>query len=151
VGAAAVAALIRPKGWSKVEPVHFLNVDLEVRSREPLDALAADLGEEVVVLYCGPWDHQTFFANFELASWGGGADSIVERFCYLLTGLDEAARALWDHALARSFNLGFESGGNPRLEVALRAETVRRLSELNAELVVTIYPPTPPGESQTAS
>jgi hypothetical protein len=151
VGAAAVAALIRARGWSKVEPVHFLNVDLEVKSREPLDPLAADLGEEVIALFCGRWDPHTYFASFEVARLSGDADSIIHWFCVLLAGLDEEARGLWDRALARSFNLGFESGENPRLEVTLRPETVRRVADLNAELVITIYPPAPPGESQTAS
>ena len=149
--AAAVAALIHPRHGSNVEPVHFLNVDLEVRSREPLDPLAADLGEEVIALFCGRWDSHTYFASFELSRGAGDADSIIHWFCVLLAGLDEEARGLWDRALARSFNLGFESGENPRLEVTLRPETVRQVAELNAELAITIYPPAPPGESHTTS
>jgi hypothetical protein len=104
-----------------MDTVHFLNVDLEILSREPLDSLAADLGDDVVVLYCGATER--------------------DFLCALIEGLGSEARSIWKRALARSFDVGYESGSSPRFVSTLREETVKRVAALDGEIVITIYPP----------
>jgi hypothetical protein len=123
-----------------MDAVHFLNVDLEILSREPLDSLAADLGDDVIVLYCGATE-RGYLGSFEIAGTSGNADDAMAFLCTLIEGLSDEARTVWNRALARSFDVGYESGSSPRFVSTLREETVKRVAALDGEIVITIYPP----------
>jgi hypothetical protein len=122
-----------------MDPVHFMNVDLEIVAREPLDAVAADLGDDVFVMHCGPTE-RGYLASFEIPGNSADADTTVGHLCFLIESLGDEARALWNRARGRSFDLGYESGSCPRFVSTLRAETVKRVAALEAEIVITIYP-----------
>jgi hypothetical protein len=88
-----------------MDPVHFINADLEIVAREPLDAVAADLGDDVFVMYCGPTE-RGYLASFEIPGNSADAGPTVRALCLLIESLGAEARALWDRALGRSFDLG---------------------------------------------
>ncbi|MEM8494082.1 MAG: hypothetical protein AAF663_01690 [Planctomycetota bacterium] len=120
--------------------IQFLNVDLDIESREPLDALIADLGPEVHVLHHGQ-AHGLYEAGLELASERSDAESTIAAFCMLLENLETESRAIWDRAVSRTFDIGFESGDTPRnFRAIIHPETVQSIADLNAAVMVTIYP-----------
>ncbi|MEM1445790.1 MAG: hypothetical protein AAGF84_07040 [Planctomycetota bacterium] len=120
--------------------IRYLNVDLDIESREPLEALIADLGEEVDVLYHGQ-SRGLHEASFELPGITADAESTITEFCTLLFNLGPEAMGVWERAVSRTFDIGFESGDAPRsFRAIIHPDTVRNVADLNAAVIVTIYP-----------
>lgn len=103
----------------------FLNVDFEVISRRPLDALVAALGRNVSVLYQGKWK-PGYAAMFE---WRSGlnwsADRRIRRFVQAIDKLPRRERRVWDAATARRFDIGIR-GGLLTAHVPVAPETIHR-------------------------
>ena len=120
--------------------IHFLNVDLEIESHQNLQPIVEDFGDEAVTLYSGQAQGH-YVATFE-APHTADADSIISYFCALIKTLDADAKALWETAFTKVFDIGYESGTEPRsYRSEIRAETIEQVASLGASLRVTIYPP----------
>jgi len=120
----------------------FLNVDLEIESATPIRLITEELGEEVSVLYSGRTSGG-FLASYEVSLMDRDADSIIHRFCELIESLSEDARREWNGSFRRTFDIGY--GPSDLVEMyssRIRSETVARVSGLNAEIAVSIYPRT---------
>ncbi len=123
-------------------------MDLDIESRSDLTQIIDALGEKVVVLHSGRvrGKHRV---SLEL---GGPLslerndltpDRCILAFSKLIERLPAPARRAWDRASLRRFNVGFQvSGGSaPDAFVAhLGAATVKRVTDLNGEITMTIYP-----------
>ena len=119
--------------------IAFLNVDLDVESDHPLDALVADLGEDVVVLHHGR-ARGLHVASFETADDAKSAEATILKFCRLLENLSDEARGVWEGCCTRTLDIGFDSGDSPSsLRSVLHPGTVKRVAELGAAITVTIY------------
>jgi hypothetical protein len=119
--------------------IAFLNVDVDVLSRSPLEPLVNELGREVLGNYVGR-EGRRYGAHFSLYS-PKSADHAVRRLATIIGALPLPARRLWKGAQRRSFNLGFESGHHPHcLETMVSPEAVQAVAALGASIVVTIYP-----------
>jgi hypothetical protein len=121
----------------------FLNVDLEVFSRESLAAFAKALGPSVHVLHEGRWGRR-YAACVELWSSGYGqtADSIISRMARRLSKMPRSGKVLWNRAQVKQFNIGIEAAATSRtFELHIKPETVRAVARLGARLVVTVYAP----------
>ncbi len=137
-----------PRGRPATEPftlgdmgdIRFLNVDLDVESRTSLKPLIDDLGEDVIVLHEGQ-SRGLYEAHFETAECGGDAESTLATFCVLLENLDTEAAEVWKTAVSRTFDIGFDSGDSPcDFRAIIHPDTVQRVAELNAAIIITIYP-----------
>ncbi|TLD70251.1 hypothetical protein FEM03_13785 [Phragmitibacter flavus] len=120
----------------------FVNVDLEVTSREPLDYLALALSEyEIRHLYCGEATGG-YLATFECNRHGPYCpDSLVLTFTGAVNHLDERAKGIWDRAHRRTFDIGYEADARPgNFRSELNMETIKAVYEVGATVVVTIYP-----------
>lgn len=144
-------------------PFHFLNVDLEIISDEPLDELRdvfAARQDRFFVLYCGPRQDNEFFACFEiypdndlLLDVGDADEEPVMRsipaaekmaaFCGELEALPDSARRVFDRARKRVFDVGYESGDHcPALVDTFPCDLLSRMAMLKIDLVFTVYPQT---------
>ena len=122
---------------------HFLNVDLEVRSRVDLHGLVVAFAEKVLVMYDGRF-RRTYYAYFELAQLRPGRtpDATIRGFCTLIDALRRPERSLWNGAKARDFSIGVQAGTHPpTTDFAVEAETLRAVSRLGGRIVLTIYAP----------
>lgn len=119
---------------------HFINVDLDIYSAHDLQPLVKHLGKKVFVLRVGLVNRQ-FCAHLEIAKHTKTADSTIRAFCKLLKDLPDRERSLWDTATIRSFSIGIQAGArpNPR-DFTIRPSTVKAISDLDAQIVLTIYP-----------
>ena len=120
----------------------FLNVDLEVYSRRPLDPFAAALEETARVLFLGKQGNR-YLAAVELAGsgWRKRPDPIVMGLIRLIKGLPERARILWNTASERRFDIGCDSPcGSHAFALALKPATVAAIAEVNGTIGMTIYP-----------
>lgn len=124
--------------------VKFLNVDLEVEAKEPLDYICAEFSTtDAHHLYNGE-SKRGYLANFECACGGSGCDpdSIINEFCDLIELFDEKAMKLWDSALSRTFDIGYEIDPKEknRFHSELKVQTIKRISDIGASVVFTVYP-----------
>ena len=122
----------------------FINVDLDVESKLPLDYFAAQManGTDVSILHSGDNGGRGYFTRLECADGGSTCepDSIVNLFCELIENLDERSRAEWDKAHLKSFDLGFEFvEGDFSYDCPIRDYTILRMSKLGAALGISIY------------
>lgn len=126
---------MEPKG-------RFLNVDLEVRSREDLSALAAEFETKACVLHFGQEAGRNFLTvEREDESSGEGLEATVRDLCHLVEGLSTISRQLWDGAESRVLDAGFDAtSGHPLAWFSVSPDLLRRIAVLNACLAFTMYP-----------
>ena len=125
------------------EGTTFLNVDMEVISRTPLDPLVQAFGRKVDVLHVGPWGRR-YGAHVEVAGSGyrGNADALIRRLVTLIKALPRSARRLWDTAQSREFNVGIEAAAKSRtFELPLEPETLMAVAGVAGRIVITVYAP----------
>ena len=129
-------------GWTGEEETAFLNVDLDIRSRAPLEPLAAAFGKQVGVHYVGP-EGAGHGAHFDLAdSHQKGADTLLRDLVKLVRRLRGRPRKLWQEAETRDFNIGIQAGIRPHAyELGLAPETIRSVAGVGGRLVITVYAP----------
>jgi len=121
--------------------VHYLNTDLEIESKDDISRIVEEFGEDVVVLHQGEIrEYQN--ASFEIAGSTSGADEVINYFCLLVDSLPNDVRKIWDGCCSRILDIGYESGTtSPNYRSEIRAATIRRVAEIGASIVITIYPP----------
>lgn len=119
---------------------HFLNVDLVIYSRRDLQPLVTALGRKVIVLYVGR-ERGKYSAHLEIAGLTKTVDSTIRAFCRLIDRLPKPERLLWNKAAVRSFSIGIQVGTHPNpRDYTIRPGTVSAVSDVAAQIVLTIYP-----------
>lgn len=116
----------------------FLNVDLELRSAEPLDALVKALGPVTVLRFT---EQAPYLANLECPQDGPlDVESTLEVLLGLIEALPADARKIWDGCTQRRFDIGLQAGLGPRsFARTISPSVVVRLAAVGAELGLTIY------------
>ncbi|HTC94483.1 MAG TPA: hypothetical protein VK699_13675 [Terriglobales bacterium] len=119
---------------------HFLNVDVDVWSKFPLDQLIVALGDEVFVHYVG-LEGERYGAHFSLShSFQKDADTLTRRLATLITNLPRTARKLWNNAQVRQFNIGMQSGVKPPShKICIKKQTLEAVVRVGGSIVVTTY------------
>ena len=134
-----------------------MNVDLEIVSRFKLDAIETSVSDLAHALYSGPAGKKgTYLLALECNRYPKNADAGILALCAAVDRLSKMERRLWDRALSRRFDVGYElMAGVSRVTVALKPDTLRRVADLGAEVVLTCYryagegePSGPANESQ---
>ena len=134
----------------------FLNVDLELESNESLDLIAQQFGDRVHILHNGPLHDIPYLLALEVyAGDDHDPESIIEAFCDLIEDLPAKGKASWRKCTSRRFDIGIESGTGiakrfGALCLSMSPETLKRVSALSAEVVITVYPPMPPEKKAKA-
>ena len=117
----------------------FLNVDLDLWSKSSLEPLIKAFGRKVVALHMGK-DGREYRAHLELATESDNPDVAVRRFVKLVEALPRPAKALWNRARVREFNIGVQSAARPHsFEMRLKDATVRAVARVNGQIGMTVY------------
>jgi hypothetical protein len=126
----------------------FLNVDLDIESAEDLTPLIDALSPYAITL-----DRPPGMATFELEdSSPTSPEPLIEEFVRLVKALPPDARALWEGASRRVFDIGIESVRGPAQEVhRLSPRTLRAAAAVGAEIALTIYGSHPTSRSERAN
>jgi hypothetical protein len=85
----------------------YLNVDLEVRATFDLKALVKALSRTIFNLHSGRVDG-VHFSSFESPGCGSSPEDVIGVMVKAVEGLPRQARALWDRAADRVFEIGIE-------------------------------------------
>ena len=130
------------------EPTDFITVDLEVYSRRRLTKLATALSPYLGLHHEGPWGRGLYFAAFGGAghrvkySRSGTAAQQIEALVRIVRGLPPEAKALWEGAQSRNFDIGIQSGLHPRsYQLKLAPKTLAAATSVNATIAITVYAP----------
>jgi len=125
---------------------HFLNVDLDIYSRQDLGPLVSAFGKKVFVLYVGR-ERRSYSTHLEVTKVTKSADSTIRGSCALIRALPKVERGLWNAAKRRDFSIGVQAAHQPpSSDFAIEAETVKAVSELGARIVLTVYAPRRPAK-----
>ena len=119
----------------------FLNVDLDIWSKAPLDRLVDAFGGQVIVLRTGK-ENGRYGAHLEHARSGSGhdVDRAVRRLVRIVEQLPTDDRQIWNRAERREFNVGIQSGRKPHAsEFRVEPGTLEAIARINARLTVTVY------------
>jgi hypothetical protein len=136
----ARAARARPQSSRQpeiFEPAGFLNIDVDVRSRRSLSALAS----------AWPWAQDPLGNSRWLVFSGRGhartAEATANELVEQVNALPSLARRSWDLASKRTFDIGVQGGIGPRAfeKVQLSPETLARVASIGARIKLTVYPP----------
>jgi len=135
-------------GWSEQTfamkskaPPGFINVDLDIVSRAKLGAIEASLSQTAYSLYSGPVRKGIFLLRLECNSDPKDADTATSKLCAAIEALGGNERRLWERALKRTFDVGYEIiPGCSAVHVSLRPETLKRVTALGATVAFTCYP-----------
>ena len=115
----------------------FLNVDLDVESTADLTPLV-----EALAPYTFALERPAGRASFELNEpvMPTDPEPLILEFVRLVKALPSSARALWDGASRRVFDIGIQSGRRPLQEAHhLAPTTLLAAAEVGAEIAFTIY------------
>ncbi|MCP9621990.1 hypothetical protein FOH10_31560 [Nocardia otitidiscaviarum] len=124
--------------------VRFLNVDVEVRDSADLTSLGAALealGRDVSLLYCGEIEPGRWMLSFEAyLDTMDDPDAVAEACCAAIEHLPPAARARWNEAEDRVFDLGFDAAVDGHVgQPVLSPATLARLAAIDARIAISVY------------
>lgn len=125
-------------------PGHFLNVNLEIESASDLAPLQAALGPDAVVLYCGAGGNgfQLVLETNPAQEGAGPIEATCSALCRIIEALPAEARAHWDGAYRRTFDIGLEATpGEVVARLGVATAMLGRIVALGGEIAVTVYEP----------
>jgi hypothetical protein len=118
----------------------FANVDLDVASRADLGPLIAAFKPRAFCLHGSAFRRGGLnVATFELSRQPRNADTGIRAFVALIDSLPPKARALWNGATKRDFNVGVEAAERPQV-FTVHAETVALAGRVRGSISFTVYP-----------
>ncbi|WP_163834402.1 hypothetical protein [Spartinivicinus ruber] len=116
----------------------FLNIDLDIESAEDLTPIIQEWEDRVIV-----FQHEkigdVYHGSFETSC--NKLEEIIEEYYTLVMGLTRKSKHIWDHAISRKFDFGYESGNKPNyFQSHISAQHVSKLTDIGGSIVITIYP-----------
>ena len=130
---------------------HYVTVDLDVRSRDRLEALSAALGVSVGLHYVGPEGREQG-AHFGVRTFPDEDPSrAILTLASLIRKLPVGARRSWDGAHRREFNIGIQAAHKPSsFELTIAPKALQAVAALGGTIAVTVYAPKSNGERKRA-
>lgn len=121
----------------------FIGVQLEIESPRPLGHLLHSFSGTEIVSVDYRESTRGFAVAFEHARSGISTDPDIQiaTFCDTILGFEEDARAVWNGAYRRTFNVGYEiDDSSESFRSELASETMERIARVGASVIVAIYP-----------
>lgn len=120
--------------------IQFLNVDLELESKNDISVLVDELAKKAILLHYDQDDYRQS-ARFEADSDIKSPDQAINQLCELLETCSRNALKQWLSCSKRTFDIGFNSGTNPKcFNQAIKSDTLLRISAIDEGIEITIYP-----------
>lgn len=89
---------------------HFINVDLDLKSIAPLSPLLQAWSGRVSDLSTPKKDGRKYWLRLGLSRMSDDPEGMILEFCRLVRRLRGAARAAWEKASSREFDIGIQAG-----------------------------------------
>ena len=119
--------------------IKFLNVDLDIESKQDISLMLKELGENILILH-HEQNENFYFARLEIDRDVFNADKTINYFCDLIENLSENSRITWGGCISKIFDIGYESGKQQNnFTSKINSRTVKRIAKIGASLNITIY------------
>lgn len=117
----------------------FLNVDLDISSRDDLAGLADAFRPRLLALHVGRL-RRRYWARFELPAQPRNPDIAIRRLVAAIEGLPARQRACWKRAASRDFNIGIQAADEPHDSAfPISAATLQAVARVGGRIVITVY------------
>ena len=118
--------------------IKFLNIDLEIESKENIAPLVKEFEKHWVVFHFSE-NKGLYSASFETAQMS--TKEIINEYFKVIDSLNGAVLELWKNCLTRKFDIGFDSGHTPRsFSYELSKEVLNKIISIRGTINITIYP-----------
>lgn len=122
--------------------IEFLNIDMDLESKDDLIPLIEELGEKVVVM-----NYEKGCVNkvsLELSGVFGSPDCVVLEYAKIVESLSAKAKSLWEGCSKREIDVGFECEGEANgapvgFTERLSLDSIEKLLRLRITMAITIY------------
>ncbi len=122
--------------------IEFINVDLDLESKTPFDNLVKVFEKSEIVLHYEGSKRKCWFARIEVSFSPRKPETAVLHLCRLVKNLSGIELQEWNSCYMREFNLGYHCGEKPwAYPSALSKNAVLLMSQVQASLAITLYPP----------
>ena len=119
----------------------FYNVDLELKSRRSLVALADEFERMKAFILRNHWYSGRYYLNLETDGCSDKIDATIKGLAKLVEDLSPQGKTLWNSCTVRDFNIGVAcSGTRSTGYLRLKAESLAIIAKLDATVAVTVYP-----------
>jgi hypothetical protein len=113
----------------------FLNVDIDLRSKNGIAELIDYLGPSVIVL-----NQTADEASFELNKMHSSLDEALLNIVELVRSLPHEAQAIWNQCEFRKANIGIQAGTEPyAAHYKISNKIVALLASVQIEIAFTVY------------
>jgi hypothetical protein len=120
----------------------FINVDLDLKSSASLSPLLQAWSDRVSDLYTPEKDGRKHWLRLALHSQPADPERGILEFCRLVRRLRGAARAAWQKASSREFDIGIQAGMERRsAEWVLSRKVIDAIHSVGGHIRVTVYSP----------
>ncbi len=124
--------------------IHYVNIDLDLLASHPLEPLNQYLQSKELIQMTYFKDNAEWKAWYEIYECKDSPEETMQIFWHALKNMPDDIRLIWDSCSKRAFNIAFDCGEGPwEYNQTLSKETLSRVVELNAEIIITIYPEDP--------
>jgi hypothetical protein len=121
---------------------HFINVDLDLKSIAPLSPLLQAWSGRVSDLSTPKKDGRKYWLRLGLSRMSDDPEGMILEFCRLVRRLRGAARAAWEKASSREFDIGIQAGLERRsAEWVLSRKVIHAIRDVGGHIRVTVYSP----------
>lgn len=117
------------------------------KSKENLQHLIDEFGDDVCILFHDRLQDECDFASLEISldkiasGIYGEVEETLKAFCSIIENLSSDSRRIWNNCEEKIFDIGFESGNTENsFNAKIEIETIKRIAEIGANIVITIYP-----------
>jgi Protein of unknown function (DUF2442) len=122
----------------------FINVDLDLKSSASLSPLLEAWSDRASELYTPEKDGRKHWLRLEPHSQPADPERGILEFCRLVRRLRGAARAAWQRASSREFDIGIQAGMERRsAEWVLSRKVIDAIHSVGGHIRVTDYSPLP--------
>jgi hypothetical protein len=126
----------------KASVAHFINVDLDLKSTASLSPLIEAWSDRVSDLYTPAKDGRKHWLRLGLHSQRADPERGILEFCRLVRRLRGAARAAWQKASSKEFDIGIQAGMERRsAEWVLSRGVIDAIHGVGGHIRVTVYSP----------
>ena len=112
---------------------HFLNIDLDIESEHDITSLINELETKELIILHRERKSATLESNLD-------GKEILDSFDKAISSLSNESKKLWDSSYLKVFDIGFDSGDEPRIyQYDFSNKEVKIIATLGATMKVTIY------------
>ena len=118
--------------------ITFLNIDLEIESKENIAPLVKEFEKHWIVFHFS--ENEGFYsASFETAEMS--TIKIINEYYRVISSLKGNLLDLWSNCLNKRFDIGFDSGESPSsFSYQLDKEVLKKITSVGGTINITIYP-----------